>query len=86
MTRHCFDQSMHLYVDFEDRQMRDTVDRLIAEETWGSSEEEGPLGESEILTSASDLFIYIEEALKRCNPSPKCVDAPQGMIFTVDGQ
>jgi hypothetical protein len=61
----CFDQAMHLYVDFEDQQMRETVDRLIAEESWGSADGEGTMGESEILTSASDLFILIEEGLKR---------------------
>lgn len=58
--------------DYEDQQMKETIDRLIAEETWGSAEEEGPLGENEILTSASDLFIYIEEGLKRFVPHHLC--------------
>ena len=34
----CFDASMHLYVAYEDQQMQETVERLVAEETWGAAE------------------------------------------------
>lgn len=61
----CFEQSVQVYVDYEGAQMRETVETLVAEESWGSSAEDGPVGASEILTSASDLFIYVEESLKR---------------------
>eukprot|EP00995_Heteronema_vittatum_P007650 NODE_27_length_2570_cov_256.408171_g22_i0.p1 GENE.NODE_27_length_2570_cov_256.408171_g22_i0~~NODE_27_length_2570_cov_256.408171_g22_i0.p1 ORF type:complete len:805 (-),score=211.15 NODE_27_length_2570_cov_256.408171_g22_i0:91-2505(-) len=64
----CFEKSMFIYVDYEDSQMHETVERLLAEERWGLESEDADdelADTAAILTSASDLFIYLKESFKR---------------------
>eukprot|EP00906_Rhabdomonas_costata_P030131 RCo042538 len=66
----CFENSMAVYISFEDCQLAETVEKLLSEETWGPSSadsSEGMVDNTEVLSSAVDLLIYIRGSLKRCS-------------------
>eukprot|EP00026_Physarum_polycephalum_P002742 Phypoly_transcript_02750.p1 GENE.Phypoly_transcript_02750~~Phypoly_transcript_02750.p1 ORF type:complete len:836 (+),score=180.82 Phypoly_transcript_02750:116-2623(+) len=58
----CFDPYMDLYITQEDRNMKEMIDNLIADETWEVPEET----RNKVLVSSTDLIYYFNEARKRC--------------------
>jgi len=60
----CFEPHLKAYVELEERQLMETLDKLMQEETWSV---EGTTQGSKVLGSASALFLNIKKVLKRCS-------------------
>lgn len=53
-----------MYVDAEEKQLRDTMDTLVREETWQPMED---AQQTNVLKSSSELFAVIKRSLTRCS-------------------
>eukprot|EP00026_Physarum_polycephalum_P000791 Phypoly_transcript_00792.p1 GENE.Phypoly_transcript_00792~~Phypoly_transcript_00792.p1 ORF type:complete len:859 (-),score=180.78 Phypoly_transcript_00792:53-2629(-) len=67
MISTCFDPYMDLYIQQEDRNMREMLNNLVAGETWLVPEHES----NKVLASSTDLIYYFNEARKRCGSLTK---------------
>jgi len=64
----CFDPYMDLYINEEDKKMGEVLKKVISEETWSFTEEEG---NNKVLRSSTDLIFYFTRSLKRCSSLSK---------------
>ena len=53
-----------VYVDAEEKQLRDTMEALVKEETWQPMED---AQQTNVLRSSSELFAVIKRSLTRCS-------------------
>ena len=53
-----------MYVDAEERQLRETLEQLVREETWQPMED---AQQTNVLKSSSELFGVIKKSLTRCS-------------------
>ena len=53
-----------MYVEAEERALRDQLETLIREETWAPMED---AQQTRVLRSASNLFAVIKRSLQRCS-------------------
>lgn len=53
-----------MYVDAEEKQLRETMDTLVREETWQPMED---AQQTNVLKSSSELFAVIKRSLTRCS-------------------
>ncbi len=58
------DLSCSVYVDAEERQLRETLEQLVREETWQPMED---AQQTNVLKSSSELFGVIKKSLTRCS-------------------
>ncbi|KAG0554133.1 hypothetical protein KC19_12G065500 [Ceratodon purpureus] len=59
----CFEPHMSIYVELEEKNLMEALDKLIQEESWES--EEGT--QTHILSSGTQVFLIIKRSLKRCS-------------------
>ena len=53
-----------VYIDAEEKGLRDTLEALIREESWKPMED---AAQTNVLRSASELFAVIKKSLQRCS-------------------
>jgi hypothetical protein len=53
----CFDDHLDTYIQYEDRSMKDVLDKYVSKETWSQSDG---------THSAQDLFMYISDSIQNC--------------------
>ena len=53
-----------VYVDAEEKQLRETMDVLVREESWQPMED---AQQTNVLKSSSELFAVIKRSLTRCS-------------------
>ena len=53
-----------VYVDAEEKQLRDTMEALVKEESWQPMED---AQQTNVLRSSSELFAVIKRSLTRCS-------------------
>lgn len=53
-----------VYVEAEEKQLRDTMETLVREETWQPMED---AQQTNVLRSSSELFAVIKRSLTRCS-------------------
>eukprot|EP00898_Chlorokybus_atmophyticus_P008215 jgi/Chlat1/8395/Chrsp80S07907 len=58
-----FEPYMQVYVDLEEKTLIETLEKLIAEESWSPDD----ATHSKILTSSTQVFLNIKRSLKRCS-------------------
>ncbi|DBA74723.1 TPA: hypothetical protein ACH3X2_009385 [Trebouxia sp. C0005] len=59
-----FTRHLSVYVDAEEKQLRETMDVLVREETWQPMED---AQQTNVLKSSSELFAVIKRSLTRCS-------------------
>lgn len=59
-----FTKHLSVYVDAEEKQLRETMDVLVREETWQPMED---AQQTNVLKSSSELFAVIKRSLTRCS-------------------
>ncbi|KAK9858463.1 hypothetical protein WJX84_000384 [Apatococcus fuscideae] len=59
-----FTPHLHVYVDAEERGLRERLDVLVREETWKAWED---AQQTNVLRSSSELFAEIKKSLQRCS-------------------
>ncbi|KAF9593221.1 hypothetical protein IFM89_020716 [Coptis chinensis] len=63
----CFEPHLTVYVELEEKNMMESLDKLVQEETWDI--EEG--SQNAILSSSMQVFVMIRKILKRCTALTK---------------
>lgn len=58
------DACCRVYVDAEEKQLRETMDSLVREESWQPMED---AQQTNVLKSSSELFAVIKRSLTRCS-------------------
>ncbi len=53
-----------MYIDAEEKGLRETLETLIKEESWKPMED---AAQTNVLRSASELFAVIKKSLQRCS-------------------
>lgn len=59
-----FTKHLSVYVDAEEKQLRDTMESLVREETWQPMED---AQQTNVLKSSSELFAVVKRSLTRCS-------------------
>ncbi|ERM99232.1 vacuolar protein sorting-associated protein 53 A isoform X1 [Amborella trichopoda] len=63
----CFEPHLTVYVELEEKNLMENLEKLVQEETWET--EEG--SQTNILSSSTQVFLIIRRSLKRCSQLTK---------------